>query len=116
MSANCGVHQFCRIGRLAMLGGASGVSQDVPPFCTSRPMTINVVMGLNVVGMRRAGIGPAQRKQIKDAYRMLYGSGLNVAAAVEQMRASFPSGPAREFWEFVAASERGVIGVHTERT
>jgi len=110
ISGNCGVHQFVKIGRLAMLGGGGGISKDVPPFCTTRTTGFNEVVGLNVVGMRRAGMTPEERKQVKAAYRILYRSGLNVTQAVEQIRASFDSGPALEFCDFVAGSERGLCG------
>mgnify|MGYP000697206731 CR=1 FL=1 len=110
ISAHCPVHQFVRIGRLAMLGGASGISKDVPPFCTTRPMAVNEILGLNVVGMRRAGIGPEDRAAIKRAFILLYRSGLNVSQAVERIRATFTSGPALEFCDFIAGSRRGICG------
>ena len=108
ISGNCTVHQFVRIGRQAMLGGASGVSKDVPPFCTTKPMTVNTVLGLNVVGMRRAGLGPEDRSAVKEAFRVLYRSGLNVSQALTQMKARFASGPAAEFAAFIEASKRGI--------
>jgi UDP-N-acetylglucosamine acyltransferase len=108
ISGNCVVHQFVKIGRLAMLGGASGVSKDLPPFCTTKPMTVNTVLGLNVVGMRRAGLGPEERNAVKEAFRIFYRSGLNVSQALAQMKPLFPSGPAAEFCAFVEASQRGI--------
>ncbi|MBN1675969.1 MAG: acyl-ACP--UDP-N-acetylglucosamine O-acyltransferase [Kiritimatiellae bacterium] len=108
ISGNCMLHQFVRVGRLAMLAGGSGVSQDVPPFCTTHGVSANTVSGMNVVGMRRAGFSPQQRAQIKQAFKLLYQAGLNVSQAVDQMRRTFADGPAREFAEFVAASKRGV--------
>jgi len=108
ISGNCTIHQFVKIGRLAMLGGASGVSKDVPPFCTTKPMTVNTILGLNVVGMRRAGLNPDERGAVKEAFRLLYRSGLNVSQALAQMKPLFPSGPAAEFCAFVEASKRGI--------
>jgi UDP-N-acetylglucosamine acyltransferase len=102
------VHQFVKIGRLAMLGGAAGLSKDVPPFCTAQSMGRNVVVGLNVVGLRRAGIGVEDRRAIKGAFNMLYQSGLNVSQAVAQMKTAFPSGPAHEVAVFVEQSQRGI--------
>jgi UDP-N-acetylglucosamine acyltransferase len=77
-----GVHQFVRIGRLAMLGGYSKVVQDVPPFMLSdgRPADI---LDLNVRGLRRADIKPASRAALKQAYKLLYRSNLNVTQALE---------------------------------
>ena len=53
ISGNCLVHQFTRVGTLAMMQGGSGVSQDVPPFTVA--LRVNEIRGLNVVGLRRAG-------------------------------------------------------------
>jgi UDP-N-acetylglucosamine acyltransferase len=108
ISANCGVHQFVRIGRLAMLGGNSGISKDVPPFCTVRTVGVNEVAGLNLVGLRRAGLADQDRADIQQAFRMLYLSGLNTSQAVEKIKARFAGGPALEFVEFIAGAKRGI--------
>ena len=108
ISGGTGVHQFVHIGRLAMVGGNSGLSKDLPPFCTVRSISFNTVAGMNIVGMRRAGLSPEERAQIKKAFKMLYCSGLNVKQAVEHMKPVFPSGPAQEFWQFVEQSKRGI--------
>jgi UDP-N-acetylglucosamine acyltransferase len=110
ISGNVAVHQFARVGRLAMLGGGAMISKDVPPFCTIRPAMENVVGGLNVIGMRRAGLLPADRSDVKAAFKTLYRSGLNVSQARERIGEQFPSGPGREFYDFVLASERGICG------
>lgn len=110
ISGNCCVHQFVKIGRLVMVGGGGGISKDVPPFCMTRTVGFNEVVGLNVVGMRRAGMGPDERRQVKRAYQLLYRSGLNATQAVERIRESFDDGPALEFCEFVSRSERGLCG------
>jgi UDP-N-acetylglucosamine acyltransferase len=102
------VHQFTRVGRLAMIGGAAGLSKDVPPFCLVEPLRRNAVAGLNVVGLRRAGFTPDERKQIKEAYRILYRSGLNNSEAKLKIRETFESGPALELADFIDRSERGL--------
>lgn len=102
------IHQFVKIGRLAMVGGGSGLSKDVPPFCMTRSMEVNTVLGLNIVGMRRAGLSPEERRQVKAAFKMLYTSGLNVGQAVEPLKAAYPDGPASEFAAFIEASKRGI--------
>ena len=61
------VHQFVRVGRLAMMAGLSAISQDLPPFCTTRFTTTNTVAGINSVGLRRAGIDADGRQAIKAA-------------------------------------------------
>ena len=108
---NAAVHQFCRIGRLAMLQGLAGISQDVPPFCTMHGTTMNGVAGLNIVGLRRAGLTPEQRLEIKHAFKLLYHSGLNYRDAVTRIRAELPPGPAQELADFTATSKRGIAGV-----
>lgn len=77
-----GVHQMVRIGKLAMVGGFSKVVQDVPPFMMAdgRPMK---VYGLNVIGLRRNGVTPKARDGLKQAYKLLYRSNLNISQALE---------------------------------
>lgn len=107
ISGTCMVHQFCRIGRLAMMQGGSGISKDLPPFCVARDA--NEIAGLNTVGLRRAGISADERLKLRRAYHLLFRSGQRradaVAAALEQV-GDCPV--ARELIEFVAASRRGV--------
>ncbi len=110
ISGNVAVHQFARVGRLAMLGGGAMISKDVPPFCTMRPAMENVVAGLNVVGMRRAGVSSADRAAVRRAFKLLYHSGLNVSQAQEQLETQFSEGLARELFDFIAESERGICG------
>jgi UDP-N-acetylglucosamine acyltransferase len=110
ISGNCMIHQFTRVGRLAMLSGGAGISKDVPPFCTVPGIMTNRVVGLNVIGMRRAGLTPEQRLQIKQAFQLVYRSGLNVSQAVERLRAAFAAGPAAEFCAFIEQSKRGICG------
>ena len=81
LSGNTCVHQFCRVGRLAMMGGNSAVSNDLPPFCTTRPGRVNVLMGLNTVGMRRAGLHGSERSEVKRAFHLLFRDGLNLGGS-----------------------------------
>ena len=101
------VHQFTRIGRLAMISGLSAVTKDVPPFllCGGRPA---VIQGLNVVGLRRAGLTPATRAEIKQAYKLLYRSGLNVSQATEAIEASCESAEGQALLAFIRGSKRGI--------
>jgi len=102
------VHQFVKIGRVAMVGGSAGLSKDVPPFCLVQSMGRNIVAGLNVVGLRRAGFSPADRKVIKEAFKTLYQSGKNVSQAVAQMKGMYTEGPAAEFAAFIEQAHRGI--------
>jgi UDP-N-acetylglucosamine acyltransferase len=108
ISGNSVIHQFVRIGRLAMIGGECGINKDVPPFCTTLPVHLNAIGGMNIVGMRRAGLTPDERKAVKAAFKLLYRSGLNVSQALEKMKEQFTSGPAAEFVQFIEESKRGI--------
>lgn len=108
-----GVHQFCRIGRLAMVGGQAHVSQDVPPYVTIDGSTTRVV-GLNRVGLRRAGFTEQDMIQLKTAYRIIYRAGLRWSEVIEQLTTQFPTGPAAEFAPFLQIGKRGFI--HERRT
>ncbi len=101
LSANTLVHQFCWVGELTMFRGQGAVSQHVPPFCMV--MRKNLVGGLNVVGLRRAeGVTAADRAQVKEAYRLLYRSGLTPEKALGEMDARDDWGPpAGRFRDFV---------------
>ncbi|MGI8905141.1 MAG: acyl-ACP--UDP-N-acetylglucosamine O-acyltransferase [Candidatus Sumerlaeaceae bacterium] len=107
ISGNVAVHQYVRIGRLAMIGGLSKVIKDVPPFMMVDG--ISLIHGLNTVGLRRAGYDLLTRKQIKEAYRILYRSGLNVPQAVERLETEYPGvAPVQELVDFIRKSVRGI--------
>lgn len=110
ISGNCVIHQFVRIGRLAMLGGNCGLSKDVPPFCTVRSVRANSILGLNVVGLRRAGFKPEERRELKRIFSAIYRSGLNLTQAAQKIKQEQDSPLAREMIEFIAASQRGICG------
>lgn len=111
LSGNVSVQQFTRLGRLSMMGGNSAISKDLPPFCTTRSVKANTVLGLNTVGMRRAGMKGPERDQVKEAFRILYRRGLPLAQAVELIRRTVAEGPAREMADFAAASPRGIVPI-----
>ncbi len=107
LSGNAAVHQFVRVGTLAMMQGLSGVTQDLPPFAVSRAM--NEMCGLNIVGMRRAGINAADRLEVKRLYRELFRCGKNLRAAVAEAQGKFTGEPAKTMLAFIAESKRGVV-------
>jgi UDP-N-acetylglucosamine acyltransferase len=110
------VHQFTRVGRLAMLSGNSSAQMDVPPFCMTRSTSTNIVMSLNVVGLRRAGVTSEERRVLQDAFHTLYREGLTTkrALAVLDQRTS-PL--VRELVAFVRSSTRGICkGIADEST
>jgi UDP-N-acetylglucosamine acyltransferase len=102
------VHQFCRIGRLAMIGGHARVTRDVPPFVTLDGDSAMVV-GLNKVGLRRAGITAEEMLDLKAAYRVVYRSGLMWQEMLDTLRLEFVAGPSAEFVPFFTTGKRGFV-------
>jgi UDP-N-acetylglucosamine acyltransferase len=100
------VHQFTRIGTVSLLQGISGIGKDVPPF--SIAVGINGIAAINVVGLRRAGFGPALRKEVKSAFELLYRSGLNAKQALEEAGKRTWTPQVVTFWNFIATSKRGI--------
>jgi UDP-N-acetylglucosamine acyltransferase len=90
-----------------MMQGLSGVTQDLPPFAVSKAM--NEMCGLNIVGMRRAGINAADRLEVKKLYRELFRSGKNLRTAVAEAQGKFTGEPAKTMLAFIAESKRGVV-------
>ena len=108
-----GVHQFCRLGAYAMLGGLAKVVQDVPPFLIADGNPA-VIRSINKVGLERGGFTPEQIERVKHIYRILFRDGLNRAQAVERLKAH-PEASSEEFQHmlaFAAASERGTMPGH----
>jgi UDP-N-acetylglucosamine acyltransferase len=108
ISGNCVLHQFVKVGRLAMLGGGCGISKDVPPFCLVKPLEGNTIAGLNSVGLRRSTLSTKDRQEIKEAFKLLFLSDLNVSNALEKIKSFYPSGPAAEISTFVDESKQGI--------
>src|SRR5262249_39295043 len=92
------------IGRLVMVQGSSAFGKDLPPFVIAAER--NSVFGLNIVGLRRAGLSAKDRDEIKRAFTLVYLSGLNTSQALEKAPTMTFGGPAREFLDFVAASKK----------
>lgn len=106
ISGNVVVHQHVKIGALSMIGGQARVSKDVLPFVLV--VGDSEVRGLNVIGMRRAGMSAARRQRVRRAYAVLYRSGLNVAQAVARLR-ELPANREVAAWlAFIEDSTRGL--------
>jgi len=115
VGGNTGVHQFVRIGRLAMIGGMSGVRQDAPPFMITAGHPPARVYGVNTVGLKRNGVSPASRAAIKQAFRLLYRSGLNTRDALAKIERELErTVEIGQLLEFYATSRRGVARGHKE--
>ena len=106
ISGSCLVHQFVRLGTLCLMRGGSRVSKDVPPYCITNHT--NDVSGMNIIGLRRAGVSLVTRTALKQAFRTLYLGGLNVSDALVQLRQMPESPELKHFVEFIAASKRGI--------
>ena len=102
------VHQFCRIGALAMVGPGAHVGQDIPPFCMLRES--NVITGPKTIGLRRAGMSNEQRLAIRRAIRTFFFEGLNAKNALEQIERGENVLPeVHMFVNFIKESHRGIM-------
>lgn len=104
-----GIHQFTKIGKMVMVGACSKIVKDVPPFVLvdGNPAKVS---GINVVGLRRNGIDPQIRDEIKKAYRILYRSSLTVNRAIEQMEQELHGCEEIDhFIRFLRNAERGIL-------
>jgi UDP-N-acetylglucosamine acyltransferase len=109
VSGNAAVHQFCRLGRLAFLSGTSGTTKDIPPFIIQQ--NINHVVGVNLIGMRRAGLDSAQINAIRRVYHIVFLQHLALPnALVEVEREVGHIDVVQEFVQFVRESKRGING------
>src|SRR5437762_8753980 len=100
-------HQHMHIGRLVMVQGSSAFGKDLPPFVIAAER--NSVFGVNVVGLRRAGFSAKDRDEIKEAFKLVYLSGLNIGQALKKAATMKFGAPAREFLDFIAnAKKRGI--------
>ena len=106
ISGNCLVHQFVRVGTLAIMQGGSAISKDLPPFTIARGD--NGICGLNAVGLRRAGFTAEQRLELKRLYHALFRSGKNLRTAVAGAQKNFSSAPAKVLLDFVTDARRGL--------
>jgi len=106
ISGICGVHQFCRVGTLAMMQGGSVVTKDLPPYCVA--LRTNEMCGLNVVGLRRANVSAQERMELKRLYHLLFRGGKNLRDALAEAQKNFTGASAKILLEFVAGAKRGV--------
>ncbi|MFZ2053249.1 MAG: acyl-ACP--UDP-N-acetylglucosamine O-acyltransferase [Candidatus Aminicenantales bacterium] len=110
LSAFVGVHQFCRIGKSAYIGGYTVVTHDVVPFAKVAGMRPVLFYGLNAIGLRRRGFSRERIQTIKEIFKILFYSDLNTQQAIEQIQARIPEGEDRdEIIRFIQASKRGII-------
>ena len=108
IGGKAGVHQFVRVGKQAMISGMSRNIHDVVPYTIVDGFPARAC-GLNSVGIARAGIAPANRRSIKQAYRLLYRSGLRLSEAIEAIEQEVESCPEVEHMlQFLRNADRGI--------
>jgi len=108
------IHQYSKIGRLAMIGGNTRVNSDLPPFFLYSDFNV-AAKGLNMVGLKRAAFSLEEIRTIKAAYRLLYRSGLKQEAALSRIEASLDGPLASELVSFIRASKRGICRESTAK-
>lgn len=119
ISGNAAVHQFTRIGELAMIGGLSKITQDIPPFMMTDQS--GSVVGINLIGLRRAGYGPHERAEVKEAFRVIYRMGLSLPHAMKLLAEHSSSKALAPLLEFLAQTSnrgltKGTLRVVSERS
>ena len=107
ISADVLVHQFTRIGRLALMQGKSGVTLDLPPFTIA--VETNRIAGVHAEGLRRAGVSESSRKALQRVYRKLFLGGRPLARALEELGDDARDPYVTELVEFIRSSRRGVV-------
>ena len=107
ISGMVGVHQFARVGTMAMISGGTMAPQDVPPYCTAQGERARLV-GLNIVGLRRAGLSRETILSIKRAFKTLFRSGLLLKKAIEKVEAEKPCKEVQHLLNFCKNSQRGI--------
>lgn len=108
ISGAVAIHQFCRVGCLAMVGGQAHVTQDVLPFTTIDGAT-SLTVGLNLIGLRRNGYSTSQVAELKAAYRLIYRGGHSRVETLGRLAQQFASGPAALMEPFLATCKRGFV-------
>lgn len=103
-----GIHQFVRIGKYCMVSGGSMVGKDLPSFCVAQGDRAKL-RGLNMIGMRRAGLSREAMAAVKDAYKALFSSGQPIEATLAQLKAGSPTAEVFEMVQFFERSQRGVM-------
>src|SRR5467141_936782 len=101
------IHQFSKIGKLAMIGGNTRVNSDVPPYFLCSDFNV-AAKGLNLVGRRRAGFKAPEIASLKTAYRILYRSGLKLEYALARIETEIPTEHTLHLVSFIRSSRRGI--------
>lgn len=107
ISGMVGVHQFARIGTMAMVSGGAMSPLDVPPYCIAQGDRAKTV-GINIIGMRRAGIGHKIIAEVRKAYKLMFRSGKRLDEAMNELEQTNPCAEVKHMIDFCRASQRGI--------
>lgn len=104
------IHQNCKIGKMVIMSGFSGARQDIPPYAKTDGRPAHIA-GMNTVGMKRKGISQEVRDLIKEAYKILFYSGLNTSQAIEKIESELDISNeyVKHLVDFIKGSKRGII-------
>jgi UDP-N-acetylglucosamine acyltransferase len=109
ISGVCAVHQFCRVGRLAMLSGVSAISLDLPPFMVADGRN-GIIRNYNSIGLRRNNFSKEAINAVRSIYKIFFREGLSKDNAIARIEAELPKLPeVLEFLDFIKTSKRGVL-------
>lgn len=106
VSGNVAIHQFVHIGELVIVSGVSAMSADIPPYVLA--IDKNTMEGLNIVGLRRAGMPSEERLELRKTYKILFRSGLKRSEAIQLAESQSLYAPSRKMIEFVKNAKRPV--------
>ena len=110
IEAHSGVHQFCRVGKHAFIGGYSVITQDVLPYSMTVSPRDSRVFGENKIGLERRGFSKDAIERLHKAFRLLTKAGLNTTQALERIRAEIAgSAEVEELLAFIQSSQRGFV-------
>jgi UDP-N-acetylglucosamine acyltransferase len=108
------IHQFCRIGELAIMRGLTRVSKDVPPYFMA--VDTNIVSGINRIGLKRAGYSPEARRAVVNAYKAIHRSNLNLTQALAKLEETETTPEVRKIIDFIRSSRRGICAADVHDT
>lgn len=111
VSGNSAIHQFCRIGRLAMIAGLTRITRDVPPFMIAYGES--TIRSVNIVGLKRAGMPLSSVKNIKTLFRRLFLSKIPLSETLDILESEDLSAESKEVVAFIRSSERGICPFKT---
>lgn len=114
-SGMVGIHQFVRVGKGAMISGGAMLPLDIPPYCTAQGQRARLV-GINIIGMRRAGMSREDILSVKRAFKVLFRSQLRLEEAIAKLEADNPTAPVREMLDFCKESKRGIASAKRKLT